>query len=77
MDEWKEVFRERNTLGGIMRIGSLVRSKWLNYPHVGLVTGNATLEGESWRQWRVQWIGDNCPLQHTLEDERDLEVLCE
>ena len=58
-----------------MRIGSLVKSKWLNYPHLGLVTGN--IEDESWERWCVQWIGDNCPLKHTLEYEEDLEVLCE
>ena len=59
-----------------MRIGSLVKSKWLNYNHLGIVTGNAPLD-EGWTHWYVQWLGDNCPLKHTLEDERDLEVICE
>ena len=66
----------QRSFGGNMRVGSLVKSKWLNYNQLGIVTGNATPD-EGWTHWCVQWIGDNCLLKHTLEYEEDLEVLCE
>ena len=60
-----------------MRIGSLVKSKWLNYNQLGIVTGNATPD-EGWTHWCVQWIGeDDIHFKYTIEDERDLEVICE
>ena len=63
-------------LGGNMRIGSLVKSKWLNYNQLGIVTGNATPD-EGWTHWCVQWIGENdVHFKYTIEDERDLEVIC-
>ena len=59
-----------------MRIGTLVRSKWIAYNHFGIVIRHAE-DDEGWTHWRVQWLEGECPLEYTIEDERDLEVLCE
>lgn len=59
-----------------MRIGSLVKSKWLNYNHLGIVTGNAPPD-EGWVHWYVQWLGEDGSIEPHLEDERDLEIICE
>ena len=62
-----------------MRIGSLVKCKWLDNTHFGIVEKCTYDMG--CRYWRVHWFGDvGCDGTHcsqTLEDEEDLEVLCE
>ena len=59
-----------------MQVGDLVRSKWLAYNQLGLITGNATPD-EGWALWCVEWVGENdVHYKYTIEDERDLEVVC-
>ena len=68
----------QRTLGGIMRIGSLVKCKWLDNTHFGIVEKCTYDMG--CRYWRVHWFGDagyGVFWSQTLEDEEDLEVICE
>lgn len=58
-----------------MQVGDLVKSKWLNGQHFGVLTKCTYDIG--CRYWRVKWFGECCPIKDTLEDEDNLEVLCE
>lgn len=57
-----------------MKVGDLVRSKWLNGQHFGILV-RCTYDIRC-RYWRVRWVGKCCPLKDTLEDEDDLEAIC-
>ena len=57
-----------------MNVGDLVRSKWLNGQHFGILMKCTYNIGV--RYWRVHWIGECCPLKDTLEEEYDLEAVC-
>ena len=57
-----------------MKVGDLVRSKWLNGQHFGILV-RCTYDIRC-RYWRVHWIGECCPLNDTLEEESDLEAVC-
>jgi len=70
MDEWNEVFRERNTLGGIMqlvRTGSLVMwniEESIDYGCMGLVLDSKYIDytetGEGiLHYFNVQWTDDS------------------
>ena len=58
-----------------MQVGDLVRSKWLNEQHFGVLTKCTYDIG--CRYWQVRWFGECVFSAHTLEDEDDLEVICE
>ena len=57
-----------------MKVGDLVRSKWLNGQHFGILMKLTYDMG--CRYWRVHWTGECCPLKDTLEEEADLEAVC-
>ena len=57
-----------------MRVGTLVRSKWLNGQHFGVLMKQERQNHLCY--WRVYWTGDPVVYDFTLEDENDLEVLC-
>jgi hypothetical protein len=58
-----------------MQVGSLVRSKWINGQHFGVLIRCTYDIG--CRYWRVHWTGSSSPITETLEEEGDLELLCE
>ena len=57
-----------------MKVGDLVRSKWMNKQHFGILLKCTYDMG--CRYWRVHWTGEYIVLSYTLEDEDDLEVIC-
>ena len=71
---------DREPDGDNMRIGSLVTDRW------GHTIGVVHQLHDEYRDdigliyevaWEILWINSSPPMQYTVEDEEDLEVLCE
>ena len=70
MGEWKEIYRERSTLGGIMQVGDLVKN--IHTGEICIVTSRDpdvcdTGLGDGYVEVDSQW----------LVPEEHLEVVCE
>ena len=63
-----------------MRVGSLVTDRWRHT--IGVIH---QLHDEFYDKeqgvveyaWEILWINSKPPMQYTVEDEEDLEVICE
>jgi len=67
MGEWKEVYRERNTLGGIMQVGSLVRHRLTG--EIGVI-----VHTNKHPRYCVRWVDT---LYSNYPHMSELEVICE
>ena len=70
MGEWKEVYRERNTLGGIMKVGDLVWARWEMYT-MGVIIKVLFEDNMAEVYYRVRWLTDGWA-RESLEFQEDL-----
>ena len=78
-EKWQcqDMVQKITILGGFMRVGTLVKSKWATNI-IGILLEKLTLGDDvEWEEecWKVYWIGNGAIFDQTHEEEEDLELL--